>query len=294
MRVIAIINPVSGAGADYRVAEGRRALVAAALDRRQLSGTIHFTERAGHAGELARAAVADRADSWSCGAATAPSTKWGGADRFDTALGLVPAGSGNGLAAGIACSRIRVRPRPRARRRAASIRRGPHRGRPFFNIAGIGVDARIAAEFNLRPAGRAGLVALRSHRYPRRMALRVPRLHVELDGESRPLRALPIAFANGRQYGNGITLCARAELDDGLLDATVVEDHPVWRGSGTLVISPEAPPNARRGSPCVKCAAPCPLPRDDSVPRRRRTRHGGRRHRGRHSPPCPAGQVVRS
>jgi diacylglycerol kinase (ATP) len=50
---------------------------------------------------------------------------------------------------------------------------------------------------------------------------------VELDGSVTSVRALLIAFANGREYGNGMTLCARAELDDGLLDATIVEDRPV-------------------------------------------------------------------
>ena len=41
-----------------------------------------------------------------------------------------------------------------------------------------------------------------------------------------PVRALLIAFANGREYGNGMRLCGGAELDDGLLDATIVEDRP--------------------------------------------------------------------
>jgi diacylglycerol kinase (ATP) len=50
---------------------------------------------------------------------------------------------------------------------------------------------------------------------------------LELDGDARAVRALLIAFANGGEYGNGIKLCASAELDDGLLDATVVEERSV-------------------------------------------------------------------
>lgn len=228
MRVVAIVNPVSGAGADRRVAERRRALVAEALDRRQLAGSIHFTERAGHARELARAAVDDRADLV---------VVWGGDGTINeagaallgtgTALGVVPAGSGNGLAAALACSAepgtalaraLDGAPRP--------IDAGVLAGRPFFNIAGIGVDARIAARFNLRPQGARGLwpyvmIGIREGwRYGSQD------YEVELDGESRPLKALLIAFANGREYGNGITLCASAELDDGLLDVTLVEDRP--------------------------------------------------------------------
>jgi diacylglycerol kinase (ATP) len=50
---------------------------------------------------------------------------------------------------------------------------------------------------------------------------------VELDGTRSSVRALLIAFANGREYGNSLTLCAGAELDDGLLDAAVIHDRPV-------------------------------------------------------------------
>ena len=229
MKVVAIINPISGAGADTRVADGRRALVAEALDRRRLGGVIHFTERAGHARELARAAAADRADLV---------IVWGGDGTVneagtallgtETALGLVPAGSGNGLAAGLSCP-----PTARAALDRAldgttrAIDAGMLGDRPFFNIAGIGVDARIAALFNVRARGARGrwpyiLIGLREGwRYRSRD------YEIELDGEATPVRALLIAFANGREYGNGMTLCADAQLDDGLLDATIVEDRPV-------------------------------------------------------------------
>jgi len=229
VRVVAIINPISGAGADRHVAERRRALVAQALDRRQLSGSIHFTERAGHARDLARAAAAS-------GAALV--VVWGGDGTVNeagaallgtaTALGLVPAGSGNGLAAALACSMDSHAALDRALDGAPRpIDAGLFGDRPFFNIAGIGVDARIAALFNRRPRGARGLwpyvlIGIREGwRYGSR------EYEVELDGESRRLRALLIAFANGREYGNGVTLCARAELDDGLLDVTLVEDRSV-------------------------------------------------------------------
>ena len=50
---------------------------------------------------------------------------------------------------------------------------------------------------------------------------------VDLDGDRRQLRALLIAFANGREYGMGARIAPQAELDDGLLDATVVEYRPL-------------------------------------------------------------------
>ena len=52
MSIVAIINPISGAGADRNAAARRIALVQAEAERRGLSADIHLTERAGHAREL--------------------------------------------------------------------------------------------------------------------------------------------------------------------------------------------------------------------------------------------------
>ncbi len=229
MKVVAIINPISGAGADTHAAERRVALLREALDRRGLRASMHLTERAGHANELARAAVQDNASLI---------VVWGGDGTVNeagaalldtrTALGLVPSGSGNGLAAALGSPR-----EPRAAIDAAldgqvrSIDAGMLNDRPFFNIAGVGVDARIAALFNVRARGKRGrwpyiVIGVREGcRYSSQD------YELELDGEPRRLRALLIAFANGREYGNGVRLSSTAALDDGLLDATVVEDRRV-------------------------------------------------------------------
>jgi diacylglycerol kinase family enzyme len=51
---------------------------------------------------------------------------------------------------------------------------------------------------------------------------------VTLDGEPpATLKALLIAFANGREYGMGMQIAPAAKLDDGLLEACVVVDRPV-------------------------------------------------------------------
>ncbi len=229
MKVVAIINPISGAGADARVAEHRTALLTAELERRRLRADIHLTEYAGHAHALARAAVEQRAQLvivWG-GDGTVNET---GAALLgtDVALGLIPAGSGNGLAAALRCpleSSAAIAAALDGSVRA--IDAGMLAGRPFFNIAGVGVDARIAKLFNLRGRGTRGrwpyvFIGIREGcRY------RSQDYEVELDGRSRSVRALLIAFANGGEYGNGVRLSAQARVDDGLLDAMVVEDRPV-------------------------------------------------------------------
>jgi YegS/Rv2252/BmrU family lipid kinase len=229
VKIAAIINPISGAGAHRDASARRIATLTAQLDRRALRASIELTARAGHARELAARAVADRTDLV---------IVWGGDGTLnevgaallgtDTAIGLVPAGSGNGLAAALATPRDPVEAISRAldgpRRR---IDAGMIAGRPFFNIAGIGLDARIAARFNQQKQGARGawpyivIGVTEGCRYASQ------EYEVELDGDGRRLRALLIAFANGGEYGIGARISAGASLDDGLLDAVVVEDRSV-------------------------------------------------------------------
>ena len=206
------------------------ALLHGELQQRALAADMHLTRGPGHANELARRAVADGAGLvivWG-GDGTVNET---GAALMDTgcALGLVPSGSGNGLAAALGTPF-----EPRAAIAAAlegaegRIDAGMFGGRPFFNIAGIGVDARIAALFNLRARGARG-------RWPYvllgiREGCRYGGVECAVDLDDGPPRHGPVllvAFANGPQYGNGVTLAGRARIDDGLLDALVVEDRSV-------------------------------------------------------------------
>ena len=228
MSIVAIINPVSGAGADRSAAAKRVALVQAEAQRRGLSAEIHLTERAGHARDLAAASAAADVDLV---------IVWGGDGTLNetgagligsrTVLGLVPAGSGNGLAAALGTPHD-----PLAALAVAfdgdtrAIDAGTMAGRPFFNIAGIGFDARVATLFNARGAGRRGgwpyvMIGLREGwRYGG------GDYTVELDGDRQQVRALLIAFANGREYGIGARIAPQAQLDDGVLDATIVETRP--------------------------------------------------------------------
>lgn len=231
MDVFAIVNPLSGAGANPHIAAERVAL----LTERGITA-VHLTEHRGHAAELAAVAVAQ-------GARTV--LAWGGDGTINevgsvvagtsTALGIVPAGSGNGFAAELgvpwqpgAAIDVVMHGRDRL------IDAGELDGRLFFNIAGIGFDAVVAEQFNTRTLGNRGMgpyvrIGLREmFRY------RSGTYRVTLDGEVLVSNALVIAFANGREYGNRIRVAPQALVDDGKLEAVVVEDRAplsrLWTG----------------------------------------------------------------
>ena len=226
-RIVAVINPLSGAGLDRQAAATRTALVRDVLGRHGFNPAVHVTERAGHACELSAAAAADGADLV---------IVWGGDGTVNeagsalvgsrTALGLVPAGSGNGLAASLCVprdSRAALEHLLAAPVRAIDV--GFLGNRPFFNIAGIGLDAQIATAFNRRPRGRRGKWPYVTIGVREGLRYRALDYELDFDGERSAVTALIVAFANGAEYGMGACLSPEAELDDGLLEATVVEDR---------------------------------------------------------------------
>jgi YegS/Rv2252/BmrU family lipid kinase len=227
--VIAIINPISGAGADTTVASRRVAMLRDAAARRGIDLETHLTERGGHARELAASSVAS-------GARLV--IAWGGDGTInevgsaligtDVVLGVVPAGSGNGLAAALAV------PRDSARAISTAFDGDVHRidagviaGRPFFNVAGVGFDAHVARLFNERAKGSRGRWPYISIGVREGCRYRSAEYVVTLDGRTRRVRALLIVFANGREFGMGARIAPQALLDDGLLDATIIEDRAV-------------------------------------------------------------------
>jgi diacylglycerol kinase (ATP) len=230
MRIVAIVNPISGAGMDSHAAGRRVAMIRDELKRRGLDSTIHLTERAGHARELAAAAAAAHADlviAW--GGDGTVNEVGTGLTGTSTALGLIPAGSGNGLAGALGVPRD---PRAAIARaiegRTQAVDMGLMASRPFFNVAGIGFDAHVARLFNTRSRGKRGrlpyvvLGVREGCKYVGRP------YRVTLDGDaSMTTTAFLIAFANGREYGMGMRIAPGARLDDGLLEACVVTDRPV-------------------------------------------------------------------
>ena len=228
-RVAVIINPISGTGGRPDVARERRAIADQALRARDVDAHVAVTEYAGHARVLVRAALDE---------GVSLIVAWGGDGTVnevaselafrDAALGIVPSGSGNGLA-----RELRIPFVPAAAftvaldGREIVIDGGELDGRRFFNIAGLGLDARVAHEFASN-----GLVRRGFRRYltiaVRELMAFVPDEHTILaDGEMVRTRALLVALANGRQYGNGARIAPRARLDDGRLDIVIVEHRSV-------------------------------------------------------------------
>jgi YegS/Rv2252/BmrU family lipid kinase len=230
--VVVIVNPMSGPGRRDIAARGRqRASIARrTLDEAGRSGRVELTARPGHARELAREAVSQ---------GVSLVVAWGGDGTVNeigtvlafgqTALGIVPGGSGNGLARTIGISRNPAR----AFRQAFTgvtrpIDAGEIAGQLFFNVAGIGFDAHVAQLFN-RPGHRRGFSRYLKTSFVELFRYEAQRYAIGADGDTAvDVEALMVVLANGAQYGNGARVAPDARLDDGLLDLVVIESRSPW------------------------------------------------------------------
>ncbi len=142
------------------------------------------------------------------------------------ALGILPVGSGNGLARhlGIPMDPISAID-ALAESAVATIDTARAGGLPYLGVAGVGFDAEVAHRF-----GNAGTRGLRS--YVREAALllrsyRPQRYRIETDEGAREVTALLVAVANSGQYGNEARIAPSASLQDGMLDVCILEEPPL-------------------------------------------------------------------
>jgi diacylglycerol kinase (ATP) len=146
-------------------------------------------------------------------------------------LGIIPAGTGNGVAYSLglpldAWEACRVVARGSAMPCDLGIVEFPGSGAPseaFLNVAGAGLDAAITATYHEDGLGVRGvpgyvIAALRSLA----TYTAVP-LDLELDGRPSRHEVLLVAIGNGAFYGKGVRIVPSAEPSDGLLDVLVVQ-----------------------------------------------------------------------
>jgi YegS/Rv2252/BmrU family lipid kinase len=225
MRDVAILNPRAGLAAE-------RARAALERSPRWRTAQVRMTTAPGDARRFAEEAVQQGAEHVLAigGDGTANEVAWGLLGS-STTFGLVPMGSGNGLARTLA---IPLPPDRALATLAEAVPRamdvGMVNGRPFLNVAGAGFDAQVGLDFHEhgRRGGRRGVFTYVWLGLARAASYRAESWVLDAGDARYEGRALVIAFVNGRQYGGGAVLVPGARLDDGLLDMVVIEDAPAW------------------------------------------------------------------
>src|SRR5690606_11616651 len=223
-RILFVINPISGG--KKKSAFNKQVLEV--LDLEKFDPTFKITDHPNHAFELGKAAIAEGYDAVVAVGGDGTINELGSAILgSDMPLGIVPEGSGNGLALYLGIPLNESAAIRRINRfETVEVDTGEINGRNFFNIAGLGFDASVSDHFateNIRgPIGYLNsVINVWSKFKPSKYTLVV-------DGKEYIREAFMISVANSPQYGNNAYIAPQATINDGLLDVCVVHRFPIY------------------------------------------------------------------
>jgi YegS/Rv2252/BmrU family lipid kinase len=144
----------------------------------------------------------------------------------DTALGIIPCGSGNGLA-----RHLRIPMEPKAaidilnHGYELQIDYGKINNIPFFCTCGVGFDAFVSLKF--ADSGKRGLLTYLENTLHESLTYQPETYEIENEEGTVKYKAWLIACGNASQYGNDAYIAPQASLTDGLMDVTIMEPFTV-------------------------------------------------------------------
>ncbi|HNZ42745.1 MAG TPA: diacylglycerol kinase family lipid kinase [Bacteroidales bacterium] len=223
-RIRFIINPKSGIGRQKKV-EG---LIARHLDLTRFDYEICHTEARAHAVTLSSEAAAMNYDAVIIvGGDGSINEAARGLIGTNTALGIIPAGSGNGLAHFLKISlntrkaieiinRYHVKP----------IDTGNINGHPYVSVAGLGFDAYVAKLFSKSRI--RGFWAYAKIIFLQYLTYQPKRFKIYVDGKILKKSAFMLTFANSDQFGFNAHIAPTAVIDDGYIDLCIVRKPRIF------------------------------------------------------------------
>lgn len=226
--IVFIINPRSGTQSKERVVE----LIHQHLDPEKFKIRIEFTQRPAHATQLAWQAASDRvAYVIAVGGDGTMNEVARALVHSPTALGILPMGSGNGLARHLQIPIDTVKALQRINQeRCITIDTCTLNGKPFFCTAGVGFDAYIGRVFSMQKTRGFGTY-LRTA-VQEFFGYQPTNYRLNWNGKTIEKKAFVISFANAAQYGNNAFIAPGADISDGLMDISIIRPFPVTTALG--------------------------------------------------------------
>lgn len=221
-RIVFILNPISGTRKKALVP----GLLKRLLDHERYSYEIAETERAFHAHELAKgAAEAGVEIVVAVGGDGTVNEVASGLLYSKTALGILPFGSGNGLARhlGIAVDTSEAIGLLNTGK-PITIDAAEANGKAFFCTAGLGFDARIGQVFaSTHTRGFGSYVRMALTEY---FGFTPHQYTVMVNGQEFKGSYFVVTMANAGQYGNGAYIAPQANIQDGQIDLCLLRPFP--------------------------------------------------------------------
>ena len=214
-----IINPISGNHSKDVIPK----IIDTRLDKELFDYELRMTEYAGHAAEIAYECTEEGRDIVvAVGGDGTVNEVARSLTHSNTALGIIPCGSGNGLARHLCL--------PMDTKKSIDIINackieafdyGVINGQPFFCTCGMGFDAFISLKF--AEAGKRGPITYVENVLKEGLKYNPATYEVEDEMGAKKYKAFLIACANASQYGNNAYIAPGATMKDGEMDVIIME-----------------------------------------------------------------------
>ena len=223
-KALIVVNPISGVGRQKRI----ETLLKFNLNQDLFDYDVRYTEHIHHGTEIAREAADHGYDCVvACGGDGSVNDVVQGLKDSDTRLGIIPCGSGNGLARSLKIPlqptyAIRVLNQQFEQTIDSIVVNNKH---IVANAAGVGFDAYIARLMKVaKTRGLAAYTNLILREYDR---YKCSDYHLIVDGREYNRTAWFIAVANSQQFGYNLAVAPKAKLDDGMMDISIIDKVPL-------------------------------------------------------------------
>jgi YegS/Rv2252/BmrU family lipid kinase len=222
-KIAFIINPFSGTGKK----EDILSLIKRELDKEVFEPEIVFTEHRGHGTELAKGFVDKKYQIVVAVGGDGTVNEVGRSlIHTDTSLGIIPIGSGNGLARHLGIP-MNLKKAVKQLNHSEPIRMdyGLVNNRPFFCTCGTGFDAYVSTEF--AKGKKRGIMSYVEKIITGYFTYKSQSYHLLGEGIDLNTKAFVITFANASQWGNNAYIAPQASVQDGKLDISIMSSFPI-------------------------------------------------------------------
>lgn len=222
-KIVFIINPISGTSKKDNIAETIRE----EIDFEKFDIEIEFTKHKGHGTQLANK-YAENGFNYVVAVGGDGTVNEVAKELIHTnaSLGIVPIGSGNGLARHLGI--------PMNTRKAIEFLNhsetilmdyGLVNNQPFFCTCGTGFDAYVSTQF---AKGRnRGIIAYIEKMITGYFSYKSQNYHLTGDGIDLKTKAFVMTFANASQWGNNAYIAPQASVQDGKIDISIMSRFPI-------------------------------------------------------------------
>lgn len=218
MKTLLLVNPISGTVSKHRIVP----YILRKMRSKGMDMDVARTEYPGHAHILAADAAKQGYDAvLVCGGDGTVNEAASGLVGTNTVLGIIPAGSGNGLARhlGIPVDVSRSL-KVIAQRKVIKADYGTANDKPFFCTFGVGFDAAVSERFARQK--RRGIMMYLKSAIDEYINFSPEEYTIEANGKVLTDKAFLVVVCNASQYGNNAFIAPDASVTDGELDLTIV------------------------------------------------------------------------